>query len=118
MNPHLTFSKSTCIFACKVVSSVDPNFSRPLAMYRGENAAEKFVRDLQQEATELLQNCDRVALFRGVCVCVLGGGGSVCVCVCVLVCVCVCVGGGGGTSTSPYGFLCVFSVFMYFKHAH
>ena len=44
-----------CSFAYKVVSSVDPNFSRPLVMYRGENAAEKFVRDLQQEAKKL---CD------------------------------------------------------------
>ena len=30
-----------------VVSSVDPDFSRPLLMYRGENAVETFVRDLQ-----------------------------------------------------------------------
>ena len=42
-----------CSFAYKVVSSVDPNFSRPLVMYRGENAAEKFVRDLQQEGRQL-----------------------------------------------------------------
>ena len=28
-------------------------FSQPLLMYRGENAAEKFVRDLQQEAKKL-----------------------------------------------------------------
>ena len=41
---HITFSKSTS----QAVS--DPNFSRPLAMYRGENAAEKCVRDLQQES--------------------------------------------------------------------
>ena len=40
-------------FCVKVVRSVDPNFSRPLVMYRGENAAEKFVRDLQQEAKQL-----------------------------------------------------------------
>ena len=44
-----------CSFAYKVVSSVDPDFSRPLVMYRGENAAEKFVRDLQKEAKQL---CD------------------------------------------------------------
>ena len=50
---HLTFSKSTCSVAYKIVSSVDPNFSRPPVMYRGENAAEKFVRDLQQEANQL-----------------------------------------------------------------
>ena len=42
-----------CRFAYKVVSSVDPNFLRPLVMYRGENAAEKLVRDLQQEAKQL-----------------------------------------------------------------
>ena len=44
-----------CSFAYKVVSSVDPDFSRPFVMYRGEGAAEKFVRDLQQEAKQL---CD------------------------------------------------------------
>ena len=42
-----------CSFAYKVVSSVDPNFSRPLVMYRGETVAEKFVRDLQQGAKQL-----------------------------------------------------------------
>ena len=58
-------------FAYKVVSNVDPNFSRPLVMYRAENAAEKCVRDLQQEAKQLfneyiptpkpkLHNCDRL----------------------------------------------------------
>ena len=40
-----------CSFAYQVVSCVDPNFSRP--MYRGGNAAEKFVRDLHQEAKQL-----------------------------------------------------------------
>ena len=35
-----------------VVSSVDPNFSRSLVVYRCENAAGKFVRDLQQEAKQ------------------------------------------------------------------
>ena len=44
-----------CSFAYKVVSSVDPDFSRPLVMYRGEDAADKFVRDLQKEAKQL---CD------------------------------------------------------------
>ena len=33
--------------------SVDPNFSRPLVMYIGENAAEQFVCVLQQEAKQL-----------------------------------------------------------------
>ena len=42
-----------CSFAYKIVSSVDPDFSRPLVMYRGEDAAGKFVRDLQQEAKQL-----------------------------------------------------------------
>ena len=42
-----------CSFAYKLVSIVDPDYSRPLVMYRGENAAEKFVRDLQQEAKQL-----------------------------------------------------------------
>ena len=44
-----------CSFAYTVVSSVDPDFSRPLIMYRGEDAADKFVRDLQKEAKQL---CD------------------------------------------------------------
>ena len=38
-----------------VVSSADPDFTRPLAMYRGEDAADKFVRDIQKEAKQL---CD------------------------------------------------------------
>ena len=52
-----------CSFAYKVVSSVDPNFSRPLVMYRGENAAEKFVRGiwlLQNQCCLLLQKCDHL----------------------------------------------------------
>ena len=44
-----------CSFAYEVVSSVDPDFSRPLVLYRGEDAADKFVHDLQQEAKQL---CD------------------------------------------------------------
>ena len=42
-----------CSFAYKVVSSVDPDFSRPLVMYRGEDAADMFVRKLQLEAEQL-----------------------------------------------------------------
>ena len=42
-----------CSFAYKIVSSVDPDISRPLVMYCGEDAAEKFVRDLQQGAKQL-----------------------------------------------------------------
>ena len=40
-------------FAYKVVSSVDPDFSRPFVMCRGEDASDKFVRDLQKEAKQL-----------------------------------------------------------------
>ena len=50
---HVFQEHIPCSFAYKVVSSVDPNFSRPLVVYRGENAAEKFVRDLQQEVKQL-----------------------------------------------------------------
>ena len=42
-----------CSFAYKVVSSVDLDFSRPLVMYRGEDAADKSIRDLQKEAKQL-----------------------------------------------------------------
>ena len=49
---HVFHEHTPCSFAYKVVSSVDPNFSRPLVMYKDENA-EKFVRDLQQEAKQL-----------------------------------------------------------------
>ena len=42
-------------FAYKVVSSVDPDFSRPLVMYRVEDAVDKLVRDLQKEEKQL---CD------------------------------------------------------------
>ena len=42
-----------CSFAYKVVSNVDPNVFRPLVLYRGEDAAEKLVRNLQQEAKQL-----------------------------------------------------------------
>ena len=50
---HVSQEHIPCTFAYKVVSSVDPNFSRPLVMCSGENAAEKFVCDLQQEAKQL-----------------------------------------------------------------
>ena len=50
---HVFQEHIPCSFAYKVVSSVDPNFSRPLVMYRREDAAEKCVRYLQQEATQL-----------------------------------------------------------------
>ena len=42
-----------CSFAFKIVSSIDPNFSRPLIVYRGKDAAETFVRKLQLEADQL-----------------------------------------------------------------
>ena len=44
-----------CSFACKVVSSVVPNLSRPLVSYRGEYAGEMFVRKLQEKAEQLFQ---------------------------------------------------------------
>ena len=49
-----------CSFAYKIVSSVDPDFPRPLVLYRGEDAADKFVRDLQREAKELCADYIRV----------------------------------------------------------
>ena len=51
---HLTHVP--CSFAYKVVSSVDSDFSRPFVMYRGEDDADNFVRDLQKEAKQL---CDK-----------------------------------------------------------
>ena len=45
----------TCSFAYKLVSSVVPDFSRPLVSYRGEDAGEMFVSKLQEEAEQLLQ---------------------------------------------------------------
>ena len=41
-----------CRFAYKIVSGADPDFSRPLVMYRGD-AAEMFVRKLQLEAKQV-----------------------------------------------------------------
>ena len=40
-------------FAYKIVSSVDTRFSRPLLAYMGEDAAQMFVRQLQEEAQQL-----------------------------------------------------------------
>ena len=50
---HVFQEHIPCSFACKVVSSIDPKFSRSIVMYRGEIAAEKFECDLQQEAKQL-----------------------------------------------------------------
>ena len=44
-----------CSFAYKAVSSVVPDFSRPLVSYRGEDAGEIFVRKLQEDAEQLFQ---------------------------------------------------------------
>ena len=44
-----------CSFAYKVVSSVIPDFSRPLVSHRGEDDVEMFVRKLQKEAEQLFQ---------------------------------------------------------------
>ena len=52
-SPHVFQEHIPYSFAYQVVSNVDTNFSRPLVMYRGEDAAEKFVRGLQQEAKQL-----------------------------------------------------------------
>ena len=45
-----------CSFAYTVLSSVDPDFSQPLVMYRVQDAADKFVCDLQKEAKQLCDN--------------------------------------------------------------
>ena len=50
---HIFQEHIPCSFAYKVVSSVVSNFSQPLVIYGGKNAAEKFVCDLQQEAKQL-----------------------------------------------------------------
>ena len=44
-----------CSFAYKLVSSVVPDFCRPLVSYRGEAAGEVFIRQLQEEAEQLFQ---------------------------------------------------------------
>ena len=44
-----------CSFAYKVVSSVVPDFSRPLVSHMGEDAGEMFVRNLHEEAEQLFQ---------------------------------------------------------------
>ena len=44
-----------CSFVYKVVSSVVPDFPRPLVSYRGEDAGEMLVRKLQEEAEQLFQ---------------------------------------------------------------
>ena len=44
-----------CSFAYKILSSVVPDFSKPLVFYRGEDAWEMFVHKLQEEAEQLFQ---------------------------------------------------------------
>ena len=44
-----------CSFAYKLVSSVVPDFSKPLFSYRGEDAGEIFLRQLQEEAEQVFQ---------------------------------------------------------------
>ena len=44
-----------CSIAYKLVSSVVPDFSRPLVSYRGEDTGEMFVRKLQEEAEQMFQ---------------------------------------------------------------
>ena len=50
---HVFQEHIPCSFAYKIVSSVDPDLSRPLVMYRGEVAADMFVHKLQLEAEEM-----------------------------------------------------------------
>ena len=50
---HAEHEHIPCSFAYRIVSSVDPNFSRPLVMYRDEDDADIFVRKLQLEAKQL-----------------------------------------------------------------
>ena len=45
--------RAPCSFAYKVVSSVVPDFCRPLVSYRGEDAGEMFERKLQEEIEQL-----------------------------------------------------------------
>ena len=56
-----------CSFAYKLVSSVVPDFSRPLVSYRGEDAGKMFVGKLQDEAEQVFRstlllpnNCQRL----------------------------------------------------------
>ena len=42
-----------CCFVFNIVSSIDPNYSRLLVMFRGKDAAETFVRKLKLEADQL-----------------------------------------------------------------
>ena len=42
-----------CSFSYKIVSSVIPDFSKPIVWYRGPGTTEEFVRGLQREAEEL-----------------------------------------------------------------
>ena len=42
-----------CSFSYKIVSSVIPEFNRPIVWYRGEDAADEYIRVLQREAEEL-----------------------------------------------------------------
>ena len=42
-----------CNFSCKIVSNIVPDFDKPIGWYRGEDAADEFVRVLQREAEEL-----------------------------------------------------------------
>ena len=73
---HIFQEYIPCSFAYKIVSSADPDFSRPLAMYRGEDAAEKLyviynwklnscltsILLLQNQCWLLLQNHDRLTV--------------------------------------------------------
>ena len=45
-----------CSFAYQIVSTVDPTYTKELVTYRGEDAAQKFLQLLQEEAEELQKN--------------------------------------------------------------
>ena len=46
-------SQTLKIYSYKIVSSVIPDFNKPIVWYRGPDAAEIFVHELQREAEKL-----------------------------------------------------------------
>ena len=42
-----------CSFSYKIVSSIIPDFNKPIVWYKGEDAADEFIRELQREAEKL-----------------------------------------------------------------
>ena len=65
---HVYQEHVPCSFAYKIVRSFNPNFSRPLVIYRGEDAADVFVSKLQLEAEQLCDDyiaTQKTMLFTG-----------------------------------------------------